>query len=131
MIGWNNFVVLLLVNLKTGYPPTAAPSNFRLLLFPCEQLLLSFSLFCGHLCVTKFMLWLPYAIAMDPFYFEPTKPIAKTPTAPTGWRYLAELCAIREGCMYYHILHMYAEGPDFAQTKNFVIIEHQTKTMHG
>ena len=37
---------------------------------------------------------------MDPFYFEPTKPIAKTPTAPTGWRYLAELCAIREGCIY-------------------------------
>ena len=31
---------------------------------------------------------------MDPFYFEPTKPIAKTPTAPTGWRYLAELCAM-------------------------------------
>ena len=26
---------------------------------------------------------------------------------------------------------MYAEGPDFAQTKNFVIIEDQTATKNG
>ena len=47
-------------------------------------------------CVTKFLLRLPYAVAMDPSYFEPTKSSAKILTAPTGWRYSAELCTIQE-----------------------------------
>ena len=86
MIGWDKFECLPIGQSVGGLLSFSRSAELKVVVVPISSSF-HFFYFDGHLCVTNFLLRLPYALAMDSSYFEPTKLSAKIPTAPTGWRY--------------------------------------------